>query len=111
MGKLDEKSFEAAISKGEQCGSAAFEVASYIDRQHAVMLGERNDDGRWTHDGEKFVDGGYRIRCLNCSQEAFTTSDCPRCHRAGGLGDALGVMSRLAIPKRCPTCKGTEITV
>ena len=66
MGKLDEKSFEAAIAKCDKCGSAAFEVASYLDRQLTVMLGERNDDGRWTHDGEKFIDGVYRIRCIGC---------------------------------------------
>src|SRR5437762_3052334 len=101
MGKLDETSFAATIATECQCGAKAYEVASYIDRQLSIMLGDRNDDGRWTHDGEKFVDGIYRIRCLNCSHEPFETSDCPRCHRAGGLGDALGVMSRLAIPKRC----------
>ncbi len=113
MGQLDEKKFEAAIAACGRCGNAtkAFEIASYIDRQVSVMLGEPNDDGRWTHDGEKFIDGVYRVQCLSCRHDAFATDDCPRCHREHGLTDALGVMSRLAVPKRCPTCKCTELTV
>jgi hypothetical protein len=111
MGKLDEKSFAAAIAKCEKCGAAAFEVASYLDRQLTVMLGERNDDGRWTHDGEKFIDGVYRVRCIGCGAEPFASDACPRCHREGGLPDALAAMSRLAVPKRCPECRGTELTI
>ncbi len=111
MGKLDEAAFETAIAACEACDRKAFLVSSYIDRQIAVMLGERNDDGRWVHDGEKFIDGVYRIRCIACNADAFATDDCPRCHRAGGLGDAIGAMTRLAVPKRCPQCKGTEVTI
>ncbi|HUS29260.1 MAG TPA: hypothetical protein VMZ53_12150 [Kofleriaceae bacterium] len=110
MGKLDEAAFAKVIASCAKCEAKAFEVASYIDRQTTVMLGERNDDGRWTHDGEKFVDGIYRVTCIRCRDDAFTTADCPRCHREGGLADALGHESRLAVPKRCPTCKGTELT-
>lgn len=111
MGDLDEKSFEQRIARCSKCDAKAFEVHSYIDRQTSVMLGERNDDGRWTHDGEKFIDGVYRIKCIGCSDETFSTQACPRCHRADALGDILGQPSRLAVPKRCPTCKGTELTV
>jgi hypothetical protein len=110
MGKLDEAAFEKVIAACK-CGASAFEVHSYIDRQITVMLGERNDDGRWTHDGEKFIDGVYRVTCIACRADAFASEDCPRCHRERGLADALGVMSRLVTPKRCPTCKGTELTV
>jgi hypothetical protein len=111
MGHLDEKSFAAAIERCAKCGAASFEIRTYIDRQTQVMLGERVDDGRWTHDGEKLIDGVFRVKCIACSAEPLASTDCPRCHRAGGLGDALDRTSRLAIPKRCPTCKGTEITV
>jgi hypothetical protein len=111
MGNLDEASFERSIAGCAKCQRTAFEVASYIDRQISVMLGERNDDGKWTHDGEKFIDGVYRIRCIGCGDEPYTTGDCPRCHRPGGLADALGAESRLVVPKRCPSCKGTELTV
>jgi hypothetical protein len=111
MGGLDERRFSDAIAKCSACGAAAFEVASYIDRQISVMLGERNDDGRWVHDGEKFIDGVYRIRCLACGAEPFATDDCPRCHHPGVLATALGAMSKLEVPKRCPSCKGTEVTM
>ena len=111
MGKLDERAFGAMIAACKKCDAKAFEVASYIDRQVSVMLGERNDDGRWAHDGEKFIDGVYRVKCIRCSDVTFTTADCPRCHREGALADALRQPSRLAVPKRCPECKGTELTV
>ena len=111
MGKLDEPAFAAILAGCAKCDTKAFEVASYIDRQVTVMLGEPNDDGRWTHDGEKFIDGVYRIKCIRCSDVAFTTTDCPRCHREGGLADVVGQLSRLAVPKRCPDCKGTDLTV
>lgn len=111
MGKLDEPAFAAAIAACQKCDAKAFEVGSFIDRQVTVMLGERNDEGRWVHDGEKFIDGVFRIKCIRCSDVTFATEDCPRCHREGGLADVIGVPSRLAIPKRCPSCKGTELTV
>jgi RNA polymerase subunit RPABC4/transcription elongation factor Spt4 len=110
MGALDEASFAKLIGGCAKCDAKAFEVHSYIDRQTSVMFGERNDDGRWTHDGEKFIDGVYRIECIRCRDVAFETKDCPRCHREGGLADAIGKPSRLAAPKRCPKCKGTEMT-
>ena len=111
MGHLDEKKFAQAIAGCAKCDAKAFEVQSYIDRQLSVMLARANQDGRWTHDGEKFIDGTFRIKCIGCSTEAYTTEDCPRCHRAGGLAEAMGNVARLTVPKRCPTCKGTELTV
>jgi len=111
MGALDESSFATLIAGCTKCDAKAFEVSSYIDREISVMLGERNDDGRWVHDGEKFIDGVVRAVCLGCRDVAFETQDCPRCHREGGLADAVAAMSRLAVPKRCPQCKGTELTV
>ena len=111
MGALDESSFATLIAGCTKCDAKAFEVSSYIDREISVMLGERNDDGRWVHDGEKFIDGVVRALCLGCRAVAFETKDCPRCHREGGLADAVAAMSRLAVPKRCPQCKGTELTV
>jgi hypothetical protein len=111
MGKLDEKAFASAVAGCKKCEGKAFEVASYIDRQGSVMLGERADDGRWTHDGEKFIDGVYRIQCIRCRNDVFASDDCPRCHRARGLDDTVGVASRLSVPKLCPECKGRELTV
>lgn len=111
MGHLDETAFTAAIAGCAACGAKSFEIASYLDRQVSVMLGEANDDGRWTHDGEKFIDGVYRVTCLGCGRDAYASPDCPRCHRAGGLADIVDVPSRLAVPRRCPSCQGTEVTV
>ena len=111
MGHLDEKKFADTIAGCTKCDAKAFEVHSYIDRQLSVMLAEPNQDGRWTHDGEKFIDGCYRIKCIACSVEAYASDDCPRCHRSGGLTDALSSEMRLTVPKRCPSCKGTELTV
>src|SRR4051812_126591 len=111
MGQLDEKAFEQAIAACAKCESRSFEVSSYIDRRLSVMLAEANDDGRWVHDGEKFIDGVFRIRCLGCSADAFASDACPRCHRAGAVAEALAAESRVAVPKRCPGCKGTELTV
>ena len=111
MGNLDEPRFAAKIAACKKCDAKSFEVASYIDRQVSVMLGERSDDGRWTHDGDKLIDGVFRIKCMRCGDVAFTTADCPRCHRVGALSDALGHVTRLAVPKLCPSCKGTKLTV
>src|SRR6185369_6085920 len=72
-------------------------------------LGDPNDDGRWIYDGEKLIDGTYRITCASCAHVVFEHDACPRCHAAGGLARALGEPSRLAVPKRCPTCKEIEL--
>jgi hypothetical protein len=111
MGQLDEPAFAATIATCRKCDAKAFEVSSYIDRQVSLMLGEANDDGRWIHDGEKFIDGVHRIKCIRCGDLAFSAADCPRCHREGGITDVIGQMSRLVVPKRCPSCKGTEMTI
>jgi hypothetical protein len=111
MGNLDEKTFAAAIAGCTKCDAKAFEVLSYIDRQLTMMLAEPNQDGRWIHDGEKFIDGTFRIKCLACGDAPYTTDECPRCHRPSGLTDALTQHARLIVPQRCPSCKGTELTV
>ncbi|MBA3539493.1 MAG: hypothetical protein H0T79_07670, partial [Deltaproteobacteria bacterium] len=100
MGHLDEKSFEQAIAGCKSCEFKAFEVSTYIDRAMEMMLADPNDDGRWVHDGEKFIDGISRIQCINCKTDAFASPDCPRCHRPDGLADAVNTMSRLAVPQR-----------
>jgi len=110
MGRLDEKSFEAIVSAGcPACKSAKVEIKSFIDRRLLLMLADPNDAGRWVHDGEKFVDGTYEIKCAVCPTILFEAPECPRCHAAGGLARALGDMSRLEIPKRCPSCNELEL--
>jgi RNA polymerase subunit RPABC4/transcription elongation factor Spt4 len=110
MGQLDETRFDAAVGPGcPACGGAALEIRSFIDRRLNIMLGDPNNDGRWIHDGEKFVDGTYRIACASCHHVVFSDDACPRCHAAGGLARALGDASRLAVPRRCPACNETEL--
>jgi hypothetical protein len=110
MGQLDEIQFEAAIQAGcPACRSTALDIRSFLDRSLHIMLGEPNDDGRWVHDGEKFIDGTYRIACSSCGRDVFADTACPRCHAAGGLARALGEPNRLAVPRRCTACNDTEL--
>jgi ssDNA-binding Zn-finger/Zn-ribbon topoisomerase 1 len=110
MGALDQPSFDRAVRGGcPACGGTAVEIRSFIDRSVVVMAADPNDAGRWVHDGEKFVDGTYRIACAGCARALFESADCPRCHAAGGLARALGEPSRLAVPKRCPKCNELEL--
>jgi RNA polymerase subunit RPABC4/transcription elongation factor Spt4 len=110
MGQLDETRFDAVVRPGcPACGSTTLDIFSFIDRRLSIMLGDPNDDGRWVHDGEKFVDGTYRIACASCAHVVFADDACPRCHAAGGLARALGDATRLAVPRRCPACNETEL--
>ena len=111
MGQLDEARFAELVRACGACGAQAFEIRSVIDRKLAVMLGDPDDDGRWAHDGEKFVDGVYRIACAACGAVAFEDAACPRCHADGGLARALAAPTRAMPPKRCPTCRGTELMI
>ena len=110
MGQLDETRFDAAVQPGcRACGGTALDISSFIDRSLSIMLGDPNDDGRWVHDGEKFVDGTYRIACASCAHVVFADDSCPRCHAAGGLARALGDTSRLTVPRRCPACNENQL--
>jgi hypothetical protein len=110
MGKLDQPAFEAHLRDGcPACGTHLLEIRSFIDRSVQLMLADPNGPGRWAHDGEKFVDGTYRIACAGCAHVVFESSICPRCDAAGGLDKALGDRSRLAVPKRCATCNELEL--
>lgn len=110
MGRLDEQRFEAIVQGGcPACHAATLEIRSFIDRRLLLMLADPNDAGRWVHDGEKFVDGTYRIACGSCAHVVFESADCPRCHADGGLARALGDHSRLAIPRRCTSCNELEL--
>src|SRR4051794_41054301 len=110
MGSLDQPAFETTVQGGcMACGTKALEIHSFIDRRLDIMLGEPNDAGRWIHDGEKFVDGTYRIACTSCANIVFSSEICPRCHAAGGLARALETTSRLVIPKRCTKCNELEL--
>lgn len=110
MGQLDERAFEAVVRTAcPGCGSTQVEIRSFLDQRLLMMVGDPNDDGRFVHDGEKFVDGTYRISCAGCGAVRFEHDGCPRCHAPGGLARALTDPSRLTIPKRCPSCNELEL--
>jgi hypothetical protein len=110
MGALDQPAFEAAIAAGcSACSGKTLEIRSFIDRTVNVMLAEATNAGKWAHDGEKFVDGTYRIECVACKRVAFASDVCPRCNAPDRLARALGDASRLAVPKRCPKCNELEL--
>src|SRR5262249_18646370 len=109
MGQLDEARFESLIGAGCSCGNKVLEIRTFLDRRLLLMLADPNDAGRWVHDGEKFVDGTYKITCTSCAKVIFEDQMCPRCNAAGGLAKALGDSSRLQIPKRCPGCNELEL--
>jgi hypothetical protein len=110
MGALDQGKFEEVVRAGcASCGGKLLEIRSMIDRSIVVMVGDPNDEGRWVHDGEKFVDGTYRITCVGCKTVAFESDMCPRCNAAGALERVLGTPSRVTIPKRCPKCSELEL--
>ncbi|HEY5922266.1 MAG TPA: hypothetical protein VIV11_11375 [Kofleriaceae bacterium] len=110
MGALSQADFEQLVNAGcAACGGRLLEIRSYVDRALEVMAGEPNNEGRWAHDGEKFVDGTYRIACVACTQVAFENDMCPRCNAAGGLARALADRSRVTVPKRCAQCSELEL--
>lgn len=110
MGKLDEPAFDRLVQGGcPACGGHTLEIRSFIDRRVDVMLGDPNNDGRWAHDGEKFVDGTYGMACVACGHAVFTDAMCPRCNAEGGLAKALADTSRMTVPKRCGKCSENEL--
>ena len=110
MGQLDESRFEALVQRGcPACGAAALDISTFLDRRLELMLGDPNDDGRWVHDGEKFIDGIYQIACSSCRHTVFADDACPRCHAAGGLTRALGDATRMTVPRRCAACDENQL--
>jgi hypothetical protein len=111
MGHLDEESFAAKLTPCAGCGGTRYELHSMIDLWQPVMLGEAAGPSKWAHDGEKFVDGTYRITCLGCKQVAFSSDACPRCHAPGALPAALRLPSRIPVPRDCPGCGENQLVV
>lgn len=110
MGALDQAEFERLVKTGcIACGHATLEISSFIDRSIVVMVGDPNNEGRWVHDGEKFVDGTYMMTCASCTHVAFSSDVCPRCNAEHALSRALSTPSQLTVPKRCPNCNELEL--
>lgn len=111
MGALTQQRFEELVQGGcAKCGHRVLDIHSYIDRSLVMMAGEPNNEGRWAHDGEKFVDGTFAIHCASCSAVVFEDKMCPRCNAADCLDTKVrGETSRITVPKRCPKCNELEL--
>jgi ssDNA-binding Zn-finger/Zn-ribbon topoisomerase 1 len=110
MGALSQERFDELVNGGcPSCNGRLLEIRSVIDRSLVMMAGTPNDAGRWAHDGEKFVDGTYAIKCTSCAHVVFESDMCPRCNADGALGTAVNSENRFVVPKRCPTCKELEL--
>ena len=113
MGHLSEAAFAELLAPCSGCGGNKYQLASIIDQRQPVMLGDAAGAPRWVHDGEKFVDGTYRIACASptCKRVLFEDHACPRCHAAGALPSALRATSRIEVPATCPGCGDNQLVV
>jgi len=111
MGVLDEPAFEAHLAPCPACKGTRLELRAFLDQLVPAMLGDAAGAGKLVHDGEKFVDGTYRIACAGCKHVVFSSDACPRCNAPGGLAAAVASESRWKVPKRCAACNATELSV
>src|SRR4051812_31899759 len=107
MGLLDEPGLERLIGAGcARCGSHKLSFRMYVDGLLPIMGGEPIGRVKWVYDGEKFVDGVYRVTCAACSDVLFAEDVCPRCHAPDGLRRALESPNTWPVPTRCSQCAG-----
>jgi RNA polymerase subunit RPABC4/transcription elongation factor Spt4 len=110
MGALDEPGLERLVAVGcPACGARKLAFETYVDGLLAIAGAEPVARVTWVYDGEKFVDGVYRVACAECKQVLFEASACPRCHTEGGLGTALGTPNQWPVPAGCPRCDDEEL--
>jgi hypothetical protein len=111
MGKLDEPGLDALLAAGcTTCGLRRLVFHSYLDGLLPLIGGDPCGQITWVHDGEKFVDGVYRVTCEECQTELFAAPEiCPRCHAEGGLTRALATKNDWPVPAACPGCDDEEV--
>lgn len=111
MGLLDEPALERVVAAGcSACGARKLTFLTIVDGSLPLMGGEPVGKLTWVYDGEKFVDGVYRIECADCRHVVFDADVCPRCHAPGGLERALHAANRWPVPIACPMCAEDEVT-
>src|SRR5258708_35308499 len=67
MGLFDETGLQRLVDAGcPKCGSIKLVFRTYLDGLVPLMGGEPIGRVKWVYDGEKFVDGVYRIVCAGC---------------------------------------------
>lgn len=111
MGQLDEPGLNRLIEGGcPACGGHDLQFRTYVDGRMPFMGGEPVGRVTWIYDGEKFVDGVYRVTCGACAHVMFQSDLCPRCHAAGGLNKALESTNDYPVPAACPSCDEDEVS-
>src|SRR5688500_17974869 len=110
MGLFDEPALHRLVDGGcPKCGSIKLLFRTYVDGLVPLMGGEPIGRVKWVYNGEKFVDGVYRIVCTACDEEIFAEDACPRGHAPRGLMRALAAPNGWPVPARCPDCQGEEV--
>ena len=101
---------ETLLSAGcSACGGTSLRFRTYVDAGVPMMAAEPVGKLYWAYNGERFVDGVFEVACLACSQVAFASDACPRCHASGGLAIALDLENAYPAPNQCPSCSGQEV--
>ena len=109
MGLMTKPALDALVASGcHACGSKKLSFQTYVDGLVALMAGEPIQSVVWVYDGEKFLDGVYRVTCLACAKAVFEATACPRCHAEGGLARALTTENAYPVPLECRSCGGEE---
>lgn len=110
MGLFDEPALERVVAAGcSACGARKLLFLTIVDGSLPLMGGEPVGKLSWAYDGEKFVDGVYRIECAECQHAVFEADVCPRCHAPGGLERAVHSVNHWAVPIACPKCSEEEV--
>ena len=111
MGLLDEPALNRLIEGGcSQCHGRTLKFRTYVDGTLPFMGAEPVGRVTWIYDGEKFVDGVFRVTCVGCDNVLFSADICPRCHAADGLKRALETPNNYPVPAQCPSCDDDEVT-
>ena len=123
MGLLDEPGLNRLIEGGcPACSGRKLHFRTYVDGRMPFMGGEPVGRVTWIYDGEKFVDGVFRVTCGDCRHVMFPSPSpeegpehersevCPRCHAAGGLKRALEGTNDYPVPIACPSCDEDQVT-
>jgi hypothetical protein len=110
MGRLDEPGLDALIAAGcGACGAKRLVFQAYLDGLLPLIGGDPCGAVKWVYDGEKFVDGVYRVSCEACKEELLSAAMCPRCHSEGTLAGALAAKNAWPVPATCPSCDDDQV--
>ena len=109
----DGRAWTLMTSEGPSARNSPAMVYDAARRQVVMFGGDTRTTGAlgdtWVYDGEKFVDGVYKVACAACGEVVFSADVCPRCHAPGGLERALRTPNRWPVPSACPSCDDDQV--